>query len=102
MANGYRRLLKITLKIILLTVVSWSLLIGLLIIVAFSAASWFLSPKGENQTYVGPMLYVYWLYHIGPWNDYYEERSIGPPGRDVYYDYEAHRRGRQRTRSADK
>lgn len=66
MANGYRKLLQITPEIILLTVVSWSLLIGLLIIVAFSAASWFLSPKGENQTYVGPMLYVYCLYYTGP------------------------------------
>ncbi|KAF2835975.1 hypothetical protein M501DRAFT_997172 [Patellaria atrata CBS 101060] len=28
----------------------WSLLIGFLFIVAFSAVSWFASPKGENQT----------------------------------------------------
>ncbi|KAJ6100064.1 hypothetical protein N7467_001599 [Penicillium canescens] len=29
---------------------SWSLVIGLIIIVAASVAAWFLSPKGENQT----------------------------------------------------
>ncbi|KAK8210103.1 H(+)-transporting V0 sector ATPase subunit e [Zalaria obscura] len=28
----------------------WSLLIGLLFIVVFSAVSWFASPKGDNQT----------------------------------------------------
>ncbi|KIW06140.1 uncharacterized protein PV09_03302 [Verruconis gallopava] len=28
----------------------WSLIIGLIFIIAFSIASWFLSPKGENQT----------------------------------------------------
>lgn len=28
----------------------WSLLVGLIIIVALSTAAWFLSPKGENQT----------------------------------------------------
>ncbi|KAJ6011959.1 hypothetical protein N7499_013071 [Penicillium canescens] len=28
----------------------WSLVIGLIIIVAASVAAWFLSPKGENQT----------------------------------------------------
>ncbi|QIX01223.1 hypothetical protein AMS68_006740 [Peltaster fructicola] len=28
----------------------WSLLISVLIVGAFSAAAWFLSPKGENQT----------------------------------------------------
>ena len=31
---------------------SWSLIIGLVFIVVFSIAAWFLSPKGENQTYV--------------------------------------------------
>ena len=29
---------------------SWSLLIGLLVVVAFAAGSWWGSPKGENQT----------------------------------------------------
>jgi hypothetical protein len=29
---------------------SWSLVIGLIVIVAASVAAWFLSPKGENQT----------------------------------------------------
>lgn len=28
----------------------WSLIIGLVIIVALSAGAWYLSPKGENQT----------------------------------------------------
>ncbi|TKX24699.1 V-type proton ATPase subunit H-like protein [Elsinoe australis] len=28
----------------------WSIVIGLICIVAFSAVSWFGSPKGENQT----------------------------------------------------
>jgi hypothetical protein len=31
---------------------SWAPFIGLLVVVAFCAAAWFLSPKGENQTYV--------------------------------------------------
>lgn len=30
----------------------WSLLIGLVVIVALSVGAYFLSPKGENQTYV--------------------------------------------------
>ncbi|RDI86972.1 hypothetical protein Vi05172_g3205 [Venturia inaequalis] len=30
----------------------WSLIIGFVIIALFSVGSWFLSPKGENQTYV--------------------------------------------------
>lgn len=29
---------------------SWSILIGLLVVVALSVAAWFVSPKGENQT----------------------------------------------------
>ncbi|KAK7563734.1 ATP synthase subunit H-domain-containing protein [Phyllosticta citricarpa] len=33
-----------------LTTNSWSVIIGLIIIVAFSGLSWFASPKGENQT----------------------------------------------------
>jgi hypothetical protein len=28
----------------------WSIFIGLFFIAAFSVASWFLAPKGENQT----------------------------------------------------
>ncbi|EXJ90222.1 hypothetical protein A1O1_03321 [Capronia coronata CBS 617.96] len=32
----------------------WSLIIGLVVIVALSAGAWFLSPKGENQTYGSP------------------------------------------------
>jgi hypothetical protein len=31
---------------------SWSIIIGLIIIVAASVAAWFLSPKGENQAYI--------------------------------------------------
>lgn len=30
----------------------WSLIVGLIVIAVFSAASWFLAPKGETQTYV--------------------------------------------------
>ncbi|QSZ32578.1 hypothetical protein DSL72_002156 [Monilinia vaccinii-corymbosi] len=30
----------------------WSIVIGLIIVVLASAAAWFLSPKGETQTYV--------------------------------------------------
>jgi hypothetical protein len=33
---------------------SWSLLIGLLVVIAFCVGSWFLAPKGENHTYVFP------------------------------------------------
>ncbi|KAJ5530421.1 ATPase V0 complex subunit E [Penicillium freii] len=29
---------------------SWSMVIGLIIIIALSTAAWFLSPKGDNQT----------------------------------------------------
>ncbi|ETI27382.1 hypothetical protein G647_09572, partial [Cladophialophora carrionii CBS 160.54] len=28
----------------------WSILVGLVVIVALSVGAWFLSPKGENQT----------------------------------------------------
>ncbi|KAF2098704.1 hypothetical protein NA57DRAFT_75943 [Rhizodiscina lignyota] len=28
----------------------WSLIIGLVFIIVFSAVAWFVSPKGENQT----------------------------------------------------
>ncbi|KAF1987421.1 hypothetical protein K402DRAFT_420238 [Aulographum hederae CBS 113979] len=28
----------------------WSIIIGLAVIIAFSLLSWFLAPKGENQT----------------------------------------------------
>ena len=31
---------------------SWSIFIGLAVVVVMSVAAWFLSPKGENQTYV--------------------------------------------------
>jgi hypothetical protein len=34
----------------------WAPFIGLVVVVAFCAAAWFLSPKGENQTYVPPSL----------------------------------------------
>jgi hypothetical protein len=32
--------------------ISWAPFIGLVVVVIFCAASWFLAPKGENQTYV--------------------------------------------------
>jgi hypothetical protein len=31
---------------------SWAPFIGLVVVIIFCAASWFLAPKGENQTYV--------------------------------------------------
>jgi hypothetical protein len=31
---------------------SWSILIGLLVVVLASVAAWVFAPKGENQTYV--------------------------------------------------
>lgn len=34
---------------------SWSLLVGLLVVVVFSLVAWFFCPKGENQTYVPPL-----------------------------------------------
>jgi hypothetical protein len=33
---------------------SWSIIIGLVCVVALSVLAWFFSPKGENQTYVHP------------------------------------------------
>lgn len=35
-----------------LTRYSWSLIIGLIVVVAASLAAWFFSPKGQNLTYV--------------------------------------------------
>lgn len=32
--------------------IRWAPFIGLVVVVVFCAAAWFLSPKGENQTYV--------------------------------------------------
>ena len=34
---------------------SWSIIIGLVCVVALSVLAWFFSPKGENQTYVHPL-----------------------------------------------
>lgn len=31
---------------------SWSVIIGLVIVVAMGLAAWFFAPKGENQVYV--------------------------------------------------
>jgi hypothetical protein len=36
---------------ICITPFRWSILVGLVIIVGLSVGAWFLSPKGENQTY---------------------------------------------------
>jgi hypothetical protein len=33
---------------------SWSIIVGLVCVVALSVLAWFFSPKGENQTYVYP------------------------------------------------
>ncbi|KAL3447575.1 hypothetical protein BJX65DRAFT_93004 [Aspergillus insuetus] len=38
--------------ILISTGYSWSLLIGLIVVVAAGVAAWLFSPKGENQTYV--------------------------------------------------
>jgi len=35
---------------------SWAPFIGLVVVVTFCFAAWFLAPKGENQTYVPPQL----------------------------------------------
>jgi hypothetical protein len=51
MANGYTAPNSfITLDVA--NVSSWAPFIGLVVVVIFCAASWFLAPKGENQTYV--------------------------------------------------
>jgi hypothetical protein len=33
---------------------SWSIFVGLAVVVLASVGAWFFSPKGENQTYVFP------------------------------------------------
>lgn len=35
---------------------SWSLIISIIVVAAIGLAAWFLSPKGENQTYAIPFL----------------------------------------------
>jgi hypothetical protein len=35
---------------------SWSIIIGLVVVVLTSLAAWFFAPKGENQTYAKPLL----------------------------------------------
>jgi V-type H+-transporting ATPase subunit e len=35
---------------------SWSIIIGLVIVVVLCVLAWFFSPKGENQTYVRPVI----------------------------------------------
>jgi hypothetical protein len=51
MANGYTPPNSFILLDIANTS-SWAPIIGLVVVVIFCAASWFLAPKGENQTYV--------------------------------------------------
>ena len=52
MANGYERRMTFTVAASLTNDrFRWSLLISIIFIAAFSAVSWFASPKGENQTY---------------------------------------------------
>ncbi|KAL9531691.1 V-type proton ATPase subunit [Sphaerulina musiva] len=34
----------------------WSLIISIIVVAAIGLAAWFLSPKGENQTYAIPFL----------------------------------------------
>lgn len=44
---------------------SWSILVSIIFIVAFSAVAWFASPKGENQTYVSfHLLWIALLLHV--------------------------------------
>lgn len=52
MANGYLLLDKSGKRIADYLVHRWSVIIGLVIIAVFSAAVYFLAPKGENQLYV--------------------------------------------------
>jgi hypothetical protein len=51
MANGYTILQDLKPHEIA-NMTSWAPFIGLVVVVIFCAASWFLAPKGENQTYV--------------------------------------------------
>jgi hypothetical protein len=44
----------------------WAPFIGLVVVVAFCAAAWFLSPKGENQTYVQPLYLHFSILHPSP------------------------------------
>ena len=41
----------------------WAPFIGAIVVLAFCAASWFLAPKGENQTYAHPSAPVRQRYH---------------------------------------
>lgn len=52
----------------------WSLLIGLIVIVGLSAAAFFFSPKGENQTYVS--FYLVWSLHVCAWETYWPAPSL--------------------------
>lgn len=40
---------------------SWSVLIGLVVVIAMCVAAWFFSPKGENQVYVCPSALAFFL-----------------------------------------
>jgi hypothetical protein len=51
MANGYTQLNSF-MPLDVANFSSWAPFIGLVVVVIFCAASWFLAPKGENQTYV--------------------------------------------------
>jgi hypothetical protein len=37
---------------------SWSIFIGLVVVILASVAAWFFSPKGETQTYVPLCLHI--------------------------------------------
>ncbi|KAJ5881619.1 uncharacterized protein N7529_000291 [Penicillium soppii] len=49
----------------------WSLIIGLIIIVALSTAAWFLSPKGDNQTLFRSTLILAFVSCYLMWGMYY-------------------------------
>lgn len=56
MANGYVACEDLNLAAQANNRNSWSILVSIIFIVAFSAVAWFASPKGENQTYVSTHL----------------------------------------------
>jgi hypothetical protein len=42
---------------------SWSIIIGLVCVVVLGVLAWFFSPKGENQTYVHPLVFLWQSLH---------------------------------------
>lgn len=53
MASGYATALQYPFGYVAnISSCSWSIIIGLVVVILASVAGWFLSPKGETQTYV--------------------------------------------------